>query len=89
MNKETTIVATPKRPIDPTNNHMCGYRGVWEVHPGKGWDTKKWGPAPLLGYVRADNEHWALYAAYNKGIARPNVTFEYDIAKAKRFVSNI
>jgi hypothetical protein len=60
-----------KRPYDPTYNQGCGFRGVWEVYPDDNWDTKNWGPAPLLGYVRADNEYWAVYAAYNKGIARP------------------
>jgi hypothetical protein len=78
-----------KRPYDATNNQMCGFRNVYEVKPGYGWNTKKWGPAPLLGYVRADSEYWALYAAYNKGIAQPNVTFEYDISKAKKFVANL
>jgi hypothetical protein len=78
-----------KRPYDPTNNNGCGLRGVWEITPDSGWDTKKWGPAPLLGYVRADNEYWAIYAAYNKGIARPNCSFGYVASKAKKFVSNI
>ena len=78
-----------KRPYDPTNNQGCGFRGVFEITPGKGWDPKKWGPAPLLGYVRADDEYWAVYAAYNKGIAQPNATFEVMATKARRFVPNI
>jgi hypothetical protein len=91
MNIEVKVT-TPvvKKVYDPTNNNGCGYRGVWEVYPDDGWDAKKWGPAPLLGYVRADDEYWALYAAYNKGITNPNnVTFGYKISKAKRFVPNI
>ena len=80
----------PKREFDPTNNKFCGFRGVWEVYPDDGWDEKLWGPKPLLGYVRADDEYWAMYAAYNKGIANAfNVTFGYTIEKAKKFVANI
>lgn len=82
----------PKKPIDYENNKYCGYRGVWEVYPdvNNGWDEKKWGPAPMLGYVRADDPYWALYAAYNKGIANAfNATFGYVIEKAKKFVANI
>jgi len=78
-----------RRPYDPTYNQGCGFRGVWEITIGEGWDEKKWGPAPYLGYVRADNEYWALYAAYNKGIAYPNDTFKYVVTKAKKFISNI
>lgn len=78
-----------KKAYDPTNNNGCGFRGVWEVYPDSGWDERKWGPKPLLGYVRADNEYWAKYAAYNKGIARPNSTFDLMIVKARKFISNI
>ena len=90
MNTETAaIVVKPRKEFDITNNQGCGFRGVWEVSPGKGWDTKKWGEAPLLGYVKADSEYWAIYAAYNKGIAQPNSTFEYKIQKATKFVADI
>ena len=85
----TTDAPAIKRPYDPTYNQGCGFRGVWEVYPGEGWDEKKWGIAPLLGYVRADNEYWAVYSAYNKGIARPNSTFQLLVIKARKFVSNI
>jgi len=88
-NQQGSEVKKPTRPVDYTNNNWCGYRGVWEVYPGEGWDTKRWGEAPFLGYVRADNEYWAKYAAYNKGYATPNVTFELKIIKARKFVANI
>lgn len=78
-----------KKPYDPTNNNGCGYRYVWEITPGEGWDTRKWGSAPTLGYVRADSEFYAVYAAYNKGIAIPNSTFEVTASKAKKFVANV
>jgi hypothetical protein len=84
-----TTTPVVKRLYDPTYNNGCGFRGVWEVYPGEGWDIQKWGQPPLLGYVRADNENWAVYAAYNKGIARPNSTFQLRICKAKKFISNI
>lgn len=87
MNTEVKTVI--KKAYDPTNNKGCGFRSVWEIRPGDGWDTKKWGPAPLLGYIRADDEYWAKYAAYNKGIAQPNATFEIVATKAKRFIANI
>ena len=90
MNAETVTAVKPKRVYDEENNKYCGYRGVWEVYPDSRWDETKWGEKPLLGYVRADNEFWALYSAYNKGIANPfNATFGYVIEKAKKFVSNI
>lgn len=92
MSTVPEVTTKPKREFDPTNNMYCGFRGVWEVYPDEnnGWDIKKWGPAPLLGYVRADDEFWALYAAYNKGIANAfNTTFGYVIEKAKKFVVNI
>lgn len=92
MNEEVKVAAPAvvKRPYDPTNNQGCGFRGVFEVRPGKGWDVEAWGSPPLLGYVRGDDEYWAYYAGVNKGLINPfNATFEYDISKAKRFVSNI
>lgn len=87
MNADVKVVI--KRTYDPTNNNGCGFRGVWEIYPDEGWNTKKWGPAPMLGYVRADDEYWAVYAAYNKGLIIPNSTFGIVVTKAKKFVSNI
>jgi hypothetical protein len=97
MNADTVVVKEVKevkpvikRVYDPTNNNGCGFRGVWEIYPDEGWDIKKWGPKPLLGYVRADDEFYAYYSGVNKGIINPfNVTFGYDISKAKKFVPNI
>lgn len=87
MNTDTVVVV--KRAFDPTNNKHCGLRGVWEIYPDDGWDESKWGPKPLLGYVRADSEYWAVYAAYNKGIAHPNSTFGLMVVKAKKFIKDI
>ena len=84
---EAPVVA--KKVYDPTNNKGCGFRGVWEIYPDDGWDTKKWGPKPSLGHVRGDDEFWAIYAAYNKGIAYPNSTFGFVATKAKKFIPNI
>lgn len=78
-----------RKTFDPSNNKFCGFRGVWEIYPDDNWNVKKWGPKPLLGYVRADDEYWAIYAAYNKGIALPNCTFGYVAKKAQKFVRNI
>lgn len=86
MEKEKVVV---KKVNDPTNNNWCGLRGVWEIYPDDSWDSKKWGPKPFLGYARGDSEYWAVYAAYNKGIARPNSTFGYVAVKARKFVVGI
>jgi hypothetical protein len=79
----------PKRPYDDTQNKYRGYRYVWELYPGEGWDEKKWGPAPVLGYSRADTEFDAVYAGYDKGFIAPNSTFEVKARKATKFVKNI
>lgn len=60
----------PKRPYDPTDNKGNGYRHLWAVYPDK-W-PEKWGQKPCLGFVRADNEYYAKYAACDKGLWHPN-----------------
>lgn len=59
-----------KRPYDPTNNKGRGYGKLWAVYPDQ-W-PQKWGQIPLLGFVRADTEFDAVYAAYDKGLSHPN-----------------
>lgn len=76
-----------KRQPDPTDNKYRGYRYVWEVYPDYWKDS--WGPKPLLGYVRADSEFNAKYAAYDKGLLPQNITFEPEIRKATKFVKDI
>lgn len=81
------VKAKKKHPYDPTDNKGRGYRNVWEVYPDY-W-LEKWGPKPLLGYVRADDEFGARYAAYDKGLLIQNWTFEPEIRKATKFVHDI
>lgn len=45
------------------------------IYPDGNWDTKKWGPAPLLGTVYADEEFYAIREAYGKGLVPVNFTF--------------
>lgn len=84
----TGAIQKKKREYDPTDNKGRGYRYVWEVYPDSGWN-EKWGRKPLLGYVRADSEFHAVYAAYDKGLAIKNATFGLEIKKATKFVRDI
>ena len=70
-------VKKPVQRIEPP----YGDAEKFAIYPDNGWDTKKWGPKPLLGFVKADDEFWAKYAAYDKRIARPNATFGYVAVK--------
>lgn len=49
-----------------------GKDNLWEVYPDV-WKGN--GEAPLLGYVRADTEYWAQYAAYDAGLLPYNASF--------------
>lgn len=75
------------RPVDFTNNKGRGYRYVYEVYPSYWKDS--WGEKPLLGYVRADSEFHAVYAAYDKGLLPLNFTFEPEVKKATKFIKGI
>lgn len=88
-NQNSKAATKPKKrhAYDPTDNKGRGFRNVWEVYPDYWLD--KWGPKPLLGYVRADDEFGARYAAYDKGLLIQNWTFEPEIRKATRFVHDI
>jgi len=79
-NEQRTTIKT-KRPYDPTNNKGRGYGKLWVVKPDY-W-PEKWGPVPVLGFVRADTKYDAVYAAYDKGLSHPNnCTFGLDIKPA-------
>ena len=81
-------VAKPKREYDPTDNQYRGYKYFWEVYPAE-W-TKSMGNKPLLGYVRADSEFNAYYAAWDKGFAYLwNFPFGIDVNKATKFIKSI
>ena len=54
---------TVKRFYDTSDNKSRGYRYLWEVKPDY-WNPK-WGIVPTLGFVRADSECHAKYAAYD------------------------
>ena len=68
-----------KRPYDPTNNKGRGYRYLWVITPDYWKPT--WGPIPTLGFVRADSEFHARYAAYDKVLLIPNDTFDTKATK--------
>jgi hypothetical protein len=72
--------AKTKRPYDPTDNRTRGYKFLWAVYPDYWKDT--WGQKPVLGYVRADSEFHAVYAAYDKGLSHPNnCTFGLEVVQ--------
>ena len=50
-----------------------GDKNRYAIYPDY-W-KKQWGERPLLGYVMADNEYWAKYAAYDAKLLRLNFTF--------------
>lgn len=50
-----------------------GERFRYAIYPDF-W-KKEWGEKPILGYVKADSEYWAKYAAYDKKLLRLNFTF--------------
>jgi hypothetical protein len=55
-----------------TPSHLRGSQKelqLFAVFPDS-WNEKKYGPAPLLGYVYETNEYWARYAAFDGGIVR-------------------
>lgn len=55
-----------------------GKETLWEVYPDN-WPNDK---APLLGYVRADSEYWAKYAAYDAGLLPYNASFGPSVVPA-------
>lgn len=54
-----------KRSYDPMLAYT-GFKKIWEITPDF-WKPQ-WGKVKVLGYVRADNEWLAKYAAFNKGL---------------------
>jgi hypothetical protein len=85
--KPAVVLGDKPRRTDPSDNKMRGYRYVWEVYPDN-WNAK-WGEKPLLGYVRADSEFNAKYAAYDKKLLSVNFTFGPEIKKATKFIKDI
>lgn len=79
--KNTNQANAPKgkRPYDPTDNKGRGYKFLWMVQPDY-WKPS-WGQVPVLGYVRADSEFHAKYAAYDKGLLICNATFGPKVTK--------
>lgn len=87
VGKSEVGVADKPRRVDTSDNKMRGYRYVWEVYPDY-WKAS-WGEKPLLGYVRADSEVNAKYAAYDKKLLPLNFTFGPEIKKATKFIKDI
>ena len=52
---------------------------LWEVYPDN-WPVAE---APLLGYVRADSEYWARYAAMDAGLVPYNASFAPKVVPTK------
>ena len=81
----TQVTPRVKKEYDSTDNKQRGYKYFWEVYPAD-WG-KTWGSKPMLGYVRADSEYNAYYAAYDKGFAYLwNFPFGVEVSKATKFV---
>jgi len=56
------------------NNNYRGTLNKYAIYPD--WWPKRWGVAPLLGYVVADSEFDAIRAAYDSKLLVVNRTFE-------------
>lgn len=67
------------RSYDSSNNKTRGYKNSYAVFPDY-W-KESWGQPPLLGFVRADSEFHAKYAAYDKKLLIPNATFGPKVIK--------
>ena len=63
------------RPPARRRQHYGKYR--WAVYPDYWKDS--WGRKPLLGYVFADDEFYAVREAYNRGLLTVNFTFEPEV----------
>lgn len=87
-NEKVIAVKKVSRPYDAMDNNWRGYRYIWEVYP-EDWNPK-WGNKPLIGYVRADSETNAYYAAFDKGMSTKwNYPFGLEINKATKFIKDI
>ena len=51
-----------------------GGKFKWAIYPDY-W-KQKWGAVPLLGYVYADDEFYAVREAYNQGLLTVNFTIQ-------------
>ena len=64
------------------NAGISGYRNFYGhgemkfyIYPDDNWNTKKWGPKPLLGVVWGDSPFYAEREAYTKQLISVNQTF--------------
>lgn len=83
----------PARPSAPRENgafhEFFGYgKFKYKIFPGAGWDRKKWGDAPYLGTVYANDEFYAIRMAYSKNLAPLNYTFDLKAVKVDYDNSN-
>lgn len=63
----------PRSYNSATFQSFYGTQNTYAIYPDY-WKAA-WGPKPLLGTVRADDEYYARYAALDKGLLPPNGTF--------------
>lgn len=66
----------PKKPTRQPFIMKClsgGGKNLYAIYPDY-W-KKTWGVKPLLGYVWSQDEYWAKYDAYDKGLMINNGTF--------------
>lgn len=68
--QQNPTVKTPRK-FKPRFN---GVENLYAIYPDY-W-KKSWGPIPLLGHVRADNEFLAEREAYDRGLLTLNFTFK-------------
>lgn len=74
MNKQSTTERTfkPRGFYGHGKNKYAIYPDYWK---------KEWGQKPLLGYVWADDEFYAVREAYSKGLLTVNFTFQPEAVK--------
>lgn len=74
------LIEVMEAPFNPLQQYREFFgRGEYKyaIYPSY-WDEKKWGKAPMLGIVNADNEFLAERLAYDRGILPTpfNCTFQ-------------
>jgi len=82
VNTDTTSAPVLTGSLTASQSGFIGYRNFYGsgkhkyfIYPDDGWDVKKWGKKPLLGFVYGDEPFFAVREAYTKGLVPVNFSF--------------
>jgi hypothetical protein len=86
-NQNQTPSSTPavRRPFKPNlgiGPYPISGKNLYKIYPDN-WN-EKWGVPPLLGVVTADDEFYAVRAAYDRGLLSVNFSFTPRAVYAKK-----